>query len=60
MAFNRRIMQKLEEACRGNEAMKGYMRDAAGCEFRGTKQYMKDYEGYLRKRSSEERKQHKS
>ena len=54
MAFNRRIMQKLEEACGDNEAMKGYMRDLVTNEIKGVKQYKAPYEGMLKQWSGKE------
>lgn len=54
MAFNRRIMQRLEEACEGNEAMKGFMRDLVRCEIQGVKQYKGEYEKLLKQWSREE------
>lgn len=54
MAFNRRIMQKLEEACEGNEAMLGYMRDIVGYEMRDAGRYTEKYEEYLRRWSKRE------
>lgn len=54
MAFNKRIMKKLEEACDGNEAMLGYMRDIVTLEMREVKQYKTDYSKCLKRRSREE------
>lgn len=57
MAFNKRIMSKLEAACEDNEAMMGYMRDIVIHEMSGAKQYTKEYERILKERAKEEGKQ---
>ena len=54
MAFNRRIMLKLEDACGENEAMLGYMRDIVTFEMREAGRYKSDYEDFLKKRAKEE------
>lgn len=54
MAFNKRIMSKLEDACDGNEAMQDFMRDLVVYEMSGSKQYMKEYEKLLKKHAKEE------
>lgn len=55
MAFNKRIMDKIEAACKGNEAMLGYMHDIVMIEMGEAKQYTKEYERKLKERAKEER-----
>ena len=55
MAFNKRIMDKIEKACKGNDAMLGYMRDIVMIEMGDAKHYTKEYELKLKERAKEER-----
>ena len=54
MAFNKRIMDKIEKACDGNDAMLGYMHDIVMHEMSGAKQYTKEYERILKEHAKEE------
>ena len=54
MAFNRRIMNKIEQKCADNQYLLDYMRDIVSYEMKGAKQYTKDYEKFLKERSREE------
>lgn len=51
MALSKRILEKIEERCSGDEAMLEYMRTIIACELGGTKHYTKEYEKALRKYS---------
>lgn len=55
MAFSKRIMDKIEEACEGNEAMLGYMHDIVMIEMGEAKHYTKEYELKLKERAKEEK-----
>lgn len=54
MAFSKRIMSKLEQACGDNEAMLSYMHDIVMHEMGGAKQYTKEYERMLKEHAKEE------
>ena len=54
MAFNRRIMNRLEEACEGNVAMKGFLREVIIYEMREPGNYTKKYEERLKKWAAKE------
>lgn len=55
MAFNKRIMAKLEDACEGNEAMQDFMRELVVYEMDGAKQYVKEYERLLKLYAKQEK-----
>lgn len=48
MAFSKRVLDKIERGCKGDQAMLDYMRGIIAYEFSGSKQYKKEYERLLR------------
>lgn len=48
MAFNKRILDKIEKRCGDDEVMLDYIRRIIAYEFSGSKQYTKEYEQALK------------
>ena len=47
MAFSKRILDKIHDKCRGDDAMVDYMHQIVTYEFEESKQYTKAYENAL-------------
>ena len=55
MAFNKRIIDRIDKACKDDEAMRDFLHEVIVYEMSGNaKHYTKDYEGMLRKHAFEE------
>lgn len=48
MALNKRILDKIEKRCKGDDAMLDYLRRVIAFELTGAKQYTKEYQAALK------------
>ena len=51
MAFNKRILDKIQDRCKGDKAMLDYMYRIVTFEFGESRQYTKEYEAAIREYS---------
>ena len=53
ITLNKRILDKIERQCEGDQAMLGYMHDIVVFEFKEPKQYAKHYKDSIEKFSKQ-------